>query len=366
MMQRVFMTILAVLCLAIMTVWNPMYGQEAPVDPSGYIVKYNKGFQGIGPKVYILPAPRTKMEMLTDVYKEIVPFRDSIQIALKHQKFMANFKAVSNEEDIQRLLDPVPATDAVWDSLIHEHVHHNLLYLGYGLLNEYAKYLTALGEVDKAIARLEQALEYASAVNNPPDVAIIQANLSTLQFLNMNAQEAEKHEEAYYAQASKSKNAIDQGLSLVRLAHIQALDKNYRSAENTIIRKAIPLFNRSRHYEGKIWAWEMLADIYQAQNKHTEAQWFLIQARDLARLHEQESELAEIEYMLGYSKFIQKNYEVAKGEFINAYDLAEKEENALLKLAIVEKLGNIYLSQRNVELADTLLKEYWQLRTALF
>ncbi len=352
--------------LYVMTLWSPTHGQEEPVDPSGYIVKYDKDFQGTGPKVYILPAPRTKKEMLTDTYKEIVPFRDSIQIALKHQKFMASFKVTSNDTDIQRILDPMPTTDVAWDSLIREYVDHNLLYLGYGLLNEYAKRLMALGEVDKAIMRLDQALGYASLVNNPPDVAAIQANLSTLQFLNLNAQEAEKHEEAYYAQASKSKNVIDQGLSLVRLAHIQALDNNYISAENTIIRKAIPLFNRSRYYEGKIWAWEMLADIYQVQNKHTEAQWFLIQARDLARIQEQESELAEIEYMLGYSKFIQKNYEIAKGEFISAYDLAGREDNDLLKLAIVEKLGNIYLWQNNIELADTLLKEYWQLRTALF
>ena len=366
MIRRLLLVISAVLCTGTVGTGYAIRAQESGMDPSGYVLKYDREFDGIGPKVYVLPAPRTKKEMLMDTYKEITPFRDSIDKALRHQKFIATLIPTTNEANIQRLLDPVPTNQQAWDTLIRQSLDQGNLDLAYGLLNEQAKRAASNGDIPKAIKLLEQAEIYATSRQASEDIGILQANLSTLQFLNLNPAEAEKHEYAYYEQATKEKNTVDQALSLVRLASIQALDKNYISAENTIIRKAIPLFNRSKYFEGKVWAWETLADIYQAQNKHTEAQWFLIQARDLATAKNQDSELAEIEYMLAYSKFIQKNYKVAKTEFISAYNLAEKENNDLLKLAIVEKLGNIYLLQNNIELADKLLVEYWQLRTNLF
>lgn len=50
--------------------------------------------------------------------------------------------------------------------------------------------------------------------------------------------------------------------------------KNYDGAELDIIRKAIPLYNKSKAYGDKIIAWQQLAQVYFDQNKFTEAQWF--------------------------------------------------------------------------------------------
>src|SRR5690606_12198865 len=108
-----------------------------------------------------------------------------------------------------------------------------------------------------------------------------------------------------------------------------------------------------------------LARIYQLQNKHTEAQWFLIQARDLANSKNFNEELAEIEYMLAFSKFVQKNYNVAKKEFLQADELAKSEENKLLQLAIIDKLGQIYMTQSDFNNAEAALLYYQDLRTEL-
>src|SRR5690606_36384402 len=88
--------------------------QEAAVDPSGYILKYDEEFNGIGPPVYILPAPRTKKEVLTDTYNSIVAFQDSIQAALQYQKFKTDFKATSNRAVVLPLLNPMPESDTAW------------------------------------------------------------------------------------------------------------------------------------------------------------------------------------------------------------------------------------------------------------
>lgn len=334
-------------------------------DPSGYILKYDTSFNGIGPKIYLLPIPRTKKEELTDTYREIIPFQDSINKAIRFQKYVSNLKPTTNVLHAQYLIQTFHADTLAMDLLLQQQIKEDNQSIVYGLLNEFAQSSLLEGKTDKAIALLEKALEFAEGQGNPLDRSILQANLSTIHILDRNPTEAKKHEDAFYNQAIKAKDNIEQAESWVKQALILALEKDYLSAENTIIRKAIPLLNRAKFYRGKIWAWEMLADIYQMQNKHTEAQWFLIQARDLAHLHKIDDELAEIEYMLAYSKYIQQNYSVAREEFISAYELAEKEENSLLKLAIVEKLGNIYLMQNNIELANNLLKEYWQLRTHL-
>src|SRR5690606_665711 len=38
--------------------------QDDDLDPSGFVNKYDTSFTGIGPKVYTLPAPRSKEEIL--------------------------------------------------------------------------------------------------------------------------------------------------------------------------------------------------------------------------------------------------------------------------------------------------------------
>lgn len=339
--------------------------KDSILDPSGYILKYDTSFSGIGPKVYVLPAPRTKKEELTDTYREIIPFQDSIKKAIRYKKFAVDLKPTSNSPHVEHLIQTFHADTLAPDQLLEQLIQENNETVAYGVLNEYAKKSVSEGAAQRATSLLERAIIFASEQGNLHDLSILQANLSTVHILDRDPIKAKKYETEFYSKALKNKNSIDQAESLIRQALILALEKDYLTAENTIIRKAIPLFKRTKFYRGQIRAWEILANIYQMQNKHIEAQWFLIQARDMAQVQQIDSELAEIEYMLGYSKYIQQNYNIAKAEFISAYDLAEKEDNSLLKLAIVEKLGNIYLMQNNIEQADSLLEEYWQLRTRL-
>jgi len=135
---------------------------------------------------------------------------------------------------------------------------------------------------------------------------------------------------------------------------------------STIIRKAIPLLNKAKAYDQKVDAWVALAKIYQWQNKHTEAQWFLIQARDLAVKRNVTNDLAVIEYMLAFSKQVQKNYTVAEQEFIRADKLAQLEQNKLLQLAIADRLGQVYMERNDIPNAENTLRSYQTLRRELF
>src|SRR5690606_2722151 len=171
----------SVLFFGVVGLWSEGLAQVTGVDPSGYILKYDEDFDGIGPRVYFLPAPRTKKEVLTDTYQDIVSFQDSIAAALQYQKFKANFKATSNQATVQLLLDPMPITDGAWEALIHRYLTQNNRNIVYGLLNEQARQATEAGRISQGISLLKRAQEYASVATHPADIAIIQANLATLQ-----------------------------------------------------------------------------------------------------------------------------------------------------------------------------------------
>lgn len=358
--------ILGVFALGLSTTYTQAQQVDGTLDPAGYVNKYDTDFNGVGPRVYVLPAPRTREELLTDSYKEKVSFQDSIDRALDFQQLIAEFKTTSAERNVQYLLSPMPRTALAWNELVEREVERGNYNAAYGLLHTYASLSLKEGTISQTLGLLQSALQHAQKTSNASDVAIIQYNLANIYLYDKNIQQAGYFQEAYYNTAVQQKSIVDQANSLLKIALIQAHDKDYRSAENNIIRKAIPLLNRAKAYEQKIVAWQTLARIYQLQNKHTEAQWFLIQARDIANSKNFSGELAEIEYMLASSKFVQQNYNVAKKEFLQADELAKSEDNKLLQLAIADKLGDIYMTQNDLHNAEAALHSYHHLREELF
>src|SRR5690606_27546067 len=113
--------------------------------------------------------------------------------------------------------------------------------------------------------------------NNPDDIAIIQSNMASVNLIIGEFEQASLLENNYLMHMQKQKHLRREATSHARIALIEAYQRNYQLAENLIIRKSIPLFNKSKFYDGKIDAWITLAEIYRSQNKHTQAQWFLIQ-----------------------------------------------------------------------------------------
>ncbi len=340
--------------------------KKGQVDPSGYITKYNPDFAGIGPQVYFLPPPRTMEEILHDQYQSKRNFSDTIAIALTLQRFVTDFKPTSNVANLYPLLTPIPSNPEQWETIIQQHKNAENLQTLYGLLNEYALNSIKNGAYPKALDQLHEALTVVQRTDNQNDMAIIQFNLANLYLFNRKYEEAANFQEQYYKKAVNNKTYLEQANSLVKIATIQAFDRDFKAAEQTIIRRAIPLYNKTRSYEGKILAWEQLAMIYQMQKKHTQAQWFLLQARELAEKKSLPGELAELEYMLAESKFDDGNLKVSKNEFLNARILAEKEDNKLLQLAVENKIGELYMKLKDYNSAKESLEKYWALRAELF
>ena len=338
---------------------------DKSLDPYGYVTKYDQKFNGVGPSVYILPLPRTLGEEMIDSYKEIIPFQDSIYAGFQYERLLTTFKPTSNYQIIQKIL-PDTISDQDYNKLLLQYIEQKNHVIVYALYNYQGENLIHQDRKKEAINALTMALRYAHLANKTEDIAIIQTNLASTYLFNNENVEALNFEGLYLQHVQNTKDIASQAASQTRIALIQAYMKNYSTAENTIIRKAIPLYNKSKDYDGKINAWTILAEIYRAQNKHTEAQWFLIQARDLAKQHKLDDRLPMIEYMLGSSKLVQTNYKVAKQELEVAWKLAQESSNKYLQLAIAEQLGRTNVHLQNYENAKSYLNHYWNLRNTLF
>lgn len=355
----VFFTVISTLSFA--------YGQSLhtdALDPYGFVTKYDTKFEGVGPKVYILPLPRTLKEEMTDTYKEIRMYDDSIRQGLQFQRLLSNFLPTSNQNTVNTILADNDAQLSV-HALAKKYTEQKNHPIVYALYNTIALDYLQQNKKKEATEALQTARTHAELSNNEADLTVIQSNLASLFLLTGQYADARDLEHAYLFHAQKEKQLANEASSYARIALIQAYAKDYKAAENTIIRKAIPLFNKSKYYDGKIEAWLFLAEIYRIQNKHTEAQWFLIQARDLAKNKSLNSNLAMIEYMLGSSKMIQNNYKVAKNELEIAKDLAKEGENRYLQLAIYEQLGRAHVYLGNYEEAKSYLLQYWEIRNNL-
>ncbi|WP_433901907.1 tetratricopeptide repeat protein [Sphingobacterium puteale] len=340
--------------------------QQAPKDYTGAIKKYDTSFRGVGPEVYFLPPPKTENEIIKDNYSDKKGFSKEIARQLLFQRLLLQLKSTNNMGHFQYLINPVPVDATAWNNIIENQKKSENWIAGYALANEAALFAIKNNDSSNASKFLYDALLLANRTDNKDDIATINLNLSNFQLYHGDFAKAEESAQKYHSHATVSKSYLEQANAWLLIAMARAGQGNFKAAENNIIRSAIPLFNKSKAYEGKIFAWEMLAEIYFKQNKYTQAQWFLLQARDLANAKKLSGELAEIEYLLAASKQKDGNYKVAIKEFIQAAELASNENNKQLSLAILDKLGEVYLALEDYPSADQTYKAYTQLKNELY
>ena len=363
-MKHLFTIILAyVAVFAIYTAQAQVIKQD---DPSGYIVKYDKNFEGIGPEVYFLPAPIPKIDDLKKQYFSTQLFVDSIKHKINQEQLLEDFKFLSGDLDIHAPNLSHEEIVLAYQARIQSAIRAESPAQFYSATNNYAFYLMSIGDMKNAIMELEKAVLAAEQTKNSTDIQLLQQNLINLFISTGNNIEAKNIADAQLQWAIKDKNQSAQGYAILNQARILAAEKDYQHAENTIIRKAFPLFNRSKNYEGKAIARIILAEIYRQQSKLTEAQWFLLQAKDIAHEIKLQSKILKIEYLLGISKYEQENFNVSKNELLNALLYTNNAKDKYTRLIIHDYLGRIALNQGDINTADDQLKKYWQLRNEIF
>ena len=69
-----------------------------------------------------------------------------------------------------------------------------------------------------------------------------------------------------------------------------------------------------------------------------------------------------IEYLLASSKLLDKNFKIAKKEFLSTLLLARERKNVPLELAVLDKLGEVYMHLKDFEEADKTYQNFTSLK----
>lgn len=341
------------------------FSQELNKDYTGSITQYNSNFTGIGPKVYFLPPPKSKTEQLIELYEsnDRKDFAKKIIAELRYNMLLQELKNLKDNGPGQHL--KIPTDTSAWQELIARAKNQFDHVYTYSLLN--AAGLAALEQhlTDQGTAYLQEAITIAAKEKDQQDLPTLLHNLAAVQLYTKEYEKAARTAQEILTRLNKSKNYSEQADAWMQFAMANSGMKNYNVAEPNIIRKAIPLYNKAKNFEGKIIAWQQLAQVYYEQNKYTQAQWFLLQAQQLAKNKNYTADLAEIEYVLASSKLLDNNINIAKKEFLTALILARNEKNKHLELAVLDKLGEVYITLKEYEEAENTYQDFSNLKAEL-
>ncbi|UIR55932.1 tetratricopeptide repeat protein [Sphingobacterium sp. SRCM116780] len=354
--------VIGIIFASLLGVTSMCFSQDIRKDYTGAIKKYNVDFKGIGPKVYFLPPPKSRTEQLIEIYNsdDRKDIGEKINKELQFQRLLLQLRSSLSIGQYQYLINPKPTNTDAWNKLLVKTRQNYDENTNSALLNEAAIFSIKNKELTQAQDYFKNAIKLSKS-----DESIAQHNLTSTWLYLGDFQKAEELAQKQYEYAVGTKNYKDQANAWMHIALARSGLKNYKEAEQNIIRKAIPLYNKAKDYEGKIRAWEYLAQLYFDQNKYTEAQWFLLQAQELSNKKELPNELAEIEYLLGYSKLLDKNFKIAKKEFLEATTLAKKENNRPLELAVLDKLGEVYVHLKDYDEAEKTYQAFLSLKSEL-
>lgn len=348
-------------------------GQSAPdVDFSGVIRTYDADFDGVGPRVYFLPPPASKEEQLTNKYEAKVAESQIVREYLDNLKYISRIKDVGGIGDLltqlESRLDAKTSLEGLVLQEIARQTAQNNVDMVANLESHLAKEYLSTGNVKEAIVFFETALYAKMSLRKQEDVDLLTQNLAVGYEYLQNLGRAEALHREVYNRAVASRNHVQQAQSLANLALVKAKQGNYAEAENDLIRTVMPMVRRTRNAQGHVGALVVLAEVYRLQNRYPEAQWFLVQAKQVALDEDLDIVMPEIIFNLAENKKESGNPRVAILEYEEANDLAKEQAGRLfgMQLAIQDALGDLYHQAGNYERAATALSQYDTLKSRFF
>ncbi|WP_143053758.1 tetratricopeptide repeat protein [Parapedobacter koreensis] len=360
----------AYLCFCLWSIPSGVIAQQQ-IDFSGHIVKYDSTFAGIGPKVYVLPPPKTAEELLDDRYAEKEIDSAVVVEYVSRMKYYHRLEMTGNGSISAKKYMPLTDTQtaSIEGKLLLE-ADQAAQYENVGLLadieNRLAMEYIAAGAVDLAIEFFEKAMKAKEEQGSMGDWEIVVHNLAVTYESLAQLDKAFVLYQQLYDRAVKTRNNSRQAQAMMELALIKAKRGFSSEAEQDIIRKVVPLFRRARNEAGRASAYRTLADIYTLQHKYPEAQWFLVQAKSIVDRDGIAEQLPEIIFNLAETKKNSGNPRVAIEEYKIADDLARKDHIMGMQLAIQDALGNLYHQAGDYSGAALALNRYDMLKNMLF
>ena len=351
----------------------PVQGKHFENDASAKALDsllMKKNVVKIGPMEYELPPEKTTEQLLEEKYDEKHAGAKVIEQLFKQQQLIITLKQTG-----QALPLPSHSVNARFTFSDLENAFQRSLqaYLQLGnmemvsnLQNRIGILHVENGAYEKAINSFQQALSNKEALKNIQGELAVCSNLASLYGFTGQANEAYSYYDRVRKLAKKAGNTASEVSALEQLAILKAEKGQYQDAEQDMIKRVIPTYNRLRNLKGRINAYNNLASMYLAEEKYTESRWFHLQAIKLAMLSSHmDDDLSYSLYQLGKIKKIQKEYDLAIVDYQAAASHAERSGDEWLRMRIYDDLGDIYLQTKDYANASTYLEAYEDIKNKL-
>lgn len=340
------------------------------IDFSGHIRKFDPNFNGIGPKVYFLPAPPSAEELLSQQYQEKQYETIAIPKMLSKIGVLSELKTTGGlNPDPTQLTGPHQSIEGWMLMELERATALNDRNRMADIQNMLAREYFRIGALEEAFQFLEQALLIKTELKKQDDIMAIHYNLATLYHYNDDLAASRDLYEKILQYARQQNDSSQQAESMMRLAYIKAKQGSYDEAERDLIRTVIPMYRNLRNTtgdNGRLLAYNTLADVYRLQNRYPEAQWFMLQAKEVADEKMLKDQLPMIFFNLAEIKKSSGNKMVAINEYKLAEELAGDRSGFLvMRLAIQDALGDIYHENGNFKEALEALNRYDSLKEQL-
>ncbi len=332
---------------------------KAAIHQPADTIRYDVSFNGIGPRVYNLPPPRTKQELLTELYLRKQAEAPAISSLLSQEQLHNSLRELSASTGHQQNT----TTEESLRSLIRAHLSAGNITAAGDVQNSLGIRLARQGDAAAAEVLFMDALAGKLKNREYPAAAIILHNLALLNQHTGNTAASS----AYFSQAEetarKLRDRTAQADAMVGLAMEQARTNRYDEAEHLIIRKAIPLYKSVHNRQGHLRAFVTLGTIYEMQQKYAQATWFYLQAKALTDdPGVAPEEKARIFFSLATIKQLTGDADLAILDFKTAEHIARQNNLLTLQLEIQDALGNIYHQTGDYTAAVLALNAYNDLK----
>src|SRR5690554_2220242 len=308
---------------------------------------YDRDFDGIGPRVYHLPPPPSDAELLSRQIESKLAETIALPRMLSKATTLNDLRNVGNSTLNVDLLAGDKQSAEGWLLMEIDRLSQwgdwdqiGDLYLLLG--REYFR----IGATEQAHANLEKALSAKLAVNNYQDVMQIRNSLALMYEYDNDLRCAQDLYTNLVHETRQRNNRLLQARAQMRLAFLKAKQGHFYEAEQDLIRTVEPMYRQMRSRSGdlgRIFTYRTLADVYRLQNRHPEAQWFLLQAKEIIDNKNLQEFLPLILFDLAEVKKSSGNTTVAINEYLLADELSgDQTDDLVLKLAIQDALGDIY------------------------
>ena len=331
-------------------------------------LKYNPAFDGIGPKVYVLPPPKTAQELLEERYIRKWQSLSQVEHTIA---FMEMQKQLIYLPEPER---PLGIREVDWEifsekqrldrALLYYTTHPDYYALAQ-IQNNLGNYYFLEGNLIQADSLYKSSLTHTRHFGADSTKAAVLDNLIRLKLRLRDYESALNYFQQLLDRPGLESNLDYQASLFLEIAKIESSLGHYAAAQRIGLNKSITLFKRTGNFKGIVRSLNVLASFMEQQNKYVEAKWYYLQAIDVAKENEDDIGLACSLYHLASLKNTIGDYSLAVADFKQAGALAETLSMKVLLLKVKNELGDSYLKLGDYTAANLLLEEYNHIKTDL-